>query len=167
MTLTTHGIVGTAAASLAVGNPLLALALAFASHLVIDIIPHRDYKLLFIEKKANSLENDMTLGRAFLYDLGRTGFDAVVGLAISLALFIFVFSVPPLYILLGVIGGLLPDFLQLVYMKTRFFLLTPLQAFHHWLQRDEFLELAPLWVGLGLQLALVTTILVLRTTFGP
>lgn len=159
MTLATHGIVGTAAASLAVGNPVLAFLLAFASHLAIDSLPHRDYHLKSIEEGETKLETDMKYGSLFLFDLARTGSDALLGLMLSFAIFtIWFFDMPPEYVMLGVIGGVLPDFLQLVYFKTRSSFLLPLQKLHIWIQDGKERPAWPLWKGLLLQAALVAWI---------
>jgi hypothetical protein len=51
MTLTTHALLGAAAASLFPASPALAFAAGFASHFAADALPHWDYKIL--SKKEN------------------------------------------------------------------------------------------------------------------
>jgi hypothetical protein len=162
MTLATHGVVGTAAATLAIGNPVLAFLLAFLSHLAIDTLPHRDYKMLSVVEGETKLDKEFPFNRLFLYDLARTGTDAFIGLFLSLFIFsLWLFQVPPEIVLIGVVGGVLPDFLQLVYIKTRTRLLLPLQKFHMRIQEGKEREEWPLWKGLVLQAVLVLWIVVI------
>jgi len=160
MTLATHGIVGAAAATLVSGNPILGFILAFGSHLAIDTLPHRDYHLLSIVEGKTKLENDMPFNRLFLLDLARTGTDAFIGLFASLLIYsAWLFDVAPEIVLLGVVGGVLPDFLQLVYFKTRSKFLLPLQKFHSKIQEGKERKEWPLWKGLGFQVLLVAWII--------
>jgi hypothetical protein len=70
--------------------------------------------------------------------------------------------VPLLIILLGVIGGVLPDALQLLYFKTRSPFLTPLQRFHIWIQEGKDRPEWPLWVGLTFQAILILAVISFR-----
>jgi hypothetical protein len=45
LTLTTHAIVGAAIASVIPAHPFFAIAAAFASHFLLDAIPHWDYPI--------------------------------------------------------------------------------------------------------------------------
>jgi hypothetical protein len=45
LTLTTHAIVGSAIASLIPTHPLLGICMAFASHFLLDALPHWDYPI--------------------------------------------------------------------------------------------------------------------------
>ncbi|HEX5774860.1 MAG TPA: hypothetical protein VFY28_02775 [Candidatus Paceibacterota bacterium] len=156
MTLATHGIIGAAAAAIAPTVPPLAFVLAFASHFLIDSLPHRDYQLASIDEKDDKLQTDMRMGKVFAYDLLRTGTDAFIGLVIAFIIFNqWLFHVPPEIVMLGVIGGLLPDFLQLVYFLTKHRLLLPLQRFHNWIQEGKSRPEWPLWFGLCVQAALI------------
>ncbi len=167
MTLATHGIVGAAAIALVPTNPVLGFALAFASHLAIDSLPHRDYELLSKVEGERKLDMDMKLGRLFVYDLLRTGTDAFIGLVIALAIFsVWLFHVPFYIVVLGVVGGVLPDFLQLVFFKTRSRLLLPLQRFHSWLQVGKDQTQWPIWLGLFLQAILITILISIEKFFG-
>ena len=46
LTLMTHAIVGAAIVGLVPAHPLLGLSLAFASHFILDALPHWDYPIV-------------------------------------------------------------------------------------------------------------------------
>ena len=86
MTLTTHALVGAAAASLFPEHPYLAFAAGFASHFAIDALPHWDYAdyLRSMEwDPAQHLHTDMRLGKDFLRDLALIGADALLGFVLT------------------------------------------------------------------------------------
>ena len=88
MTLTTHALVGAAAASLIPYSPTLALTAGFMSHFAIDAIPHWDYKIKSLQgDPKHPLKADMVIGKDFFIDLIRIGFDALLGVALSLFFF--------------------------------------------------------------------------------
>ncbi len=161
MTLTTHAIVGAAVAQLFPQNPVLAFAAGFLSHFAIDSLPHWDYTLLSLrENKENPLETDMDINKEFLLDIVRMGTDAFVGILLSILIFTGIFKIPFWIPVLGASAGLLPDFLQFVYFKTRLPILTPLQKFHIWIQKGKSLAVRPV-VGIGLQAALIVALIIL------
>jgi len=162
MTLTTHALVGAAAASLFPEQPLLGFAAAFASHLTIDSLPHWDYKILSKQDDAsNKLNEDMKIGRFFFYDLVRIGNDILLGLVLSWLVFcVWIFHMPILIVLMGACAGILPDPLQFVYFKTRSKILEPLQRFHIWVQKGKSIH-PPAWLGLTYQAVLVLFIIVI------
>ncbi len=160
MTLTTHAVVGAAAAQFFPAYPIVAFSAAFLSHLAIDSLRHYDYKPRSIRKdEANPLNTDMVMGKEFVFDFLQIAADAILGLLLSIFLFHFAITEAPLWlIVLGVIGGILPDPLQFVYFKTRSKLLEPFQRFHVWIQEGKSLEV-PASAGLSLQGLLVVVIL--------
>ncbi|KKT77753.1 MAG: hypothetical protein UW74_C0034G0008 [Candidatus Giovannonibacteria bacterium GW2011_GWC2_44_8] len=160
MTLTTHAIIGATAAQLFPTRPVLAFSAGFASHLVIDSLPHWDYALFSLKRDIkNPLNNDMAIGKNFVLDLMRISLDAFLGLLLSFFIFYyFLHTLPATLVLAGVIGGLLPDFLQFVYFKTRSNVLAPLQKFHIWIQEERELRVHP-FIGISLQLALVIVVI--------
>ena len=140
MTLTPHAIVGAAIASAMPDHLVIGFLLAFASHFVLDAIPHWDYKLASQKSDAvgrNRLDDDMIIGKSFFVDLSKIGLDMICGTAISLALFAVLwphlFWVP----LIGVAGATLPDALQFAYFKLRCEPLTSLQRFHLWIHTEK------------------------------
>jgi len=140
MTLTTHALVGAAAAALVPQNPLAGFCLGFVSHFAIDAIPHWHEGGMLRSARENPhdpLDTDMVLGKEFLGDLVFVGGDAVFGLALAVAIFGFwLFHLPLIAIVAGVVGGQLPDALQFVYYKLRPAFMTPLQRFHVHIQHE-------------------------------
>jgi hypothetical protein len=159
--LTTHALVGAAAASVFPQQPLVAFAAGFASHFAIDALPHWDYKILSMDTETDhTLNADMHVNKYFFLDLARTGSDALLGLLLSTIIFsLWIFHLPLTIVLLGACAGITPDFLQFVYFKTRFAILTPLQRFHIWVQKGKSIY-PPAIVGMAYQAALVLVIVV-------
>lgn len=163
MTLTTHAVVGVAAAQLFPEHVVLAFSAAFVSHLALDTIPHWDYHPRSQKKYPDRpLENDMEIGKDFLRDLLFLGSDAMFGLLLSAVLFsVVLFSIPLTLVLVGTVGGLLPDALQFVYYKTRSRILYPLQWLHQRIQKGKSLHVSA-FLGLSYQALLVALILLVE-----
>ncbi|MES2006504.1 MAG: hypothetical protein V4436_00180 [Patescibacteria group bacterium] len=160
MTLTTHAIVGAAAASLFPNQPLLAFAAGFASHFAIDALPHWDYRILSKVQKEDRLTDEFaTTGPLFLLDLLRIGSDALLGLVLAVWIFSFwLFDLPVWFVALGACAGILPDPLQFVYYKFHITLLRPLQRFHIWIQKGRSIY-PHMAAGIFYQLIMVVAIL--------
>lgn len=139
MTLTSHAIVGAAIASFLPQDPVLAFALAFTSHFVIDAIPHWDYAI-----KSKSIDPDygapMKYDRALLQDFFRIGSDAFLGVILALVIFA---SPSNLFVVsLGIIGAMLPDVFQFLYMRRKIEPLILFQCLHRWVsQGSKYLEM--------------------------
>lgn len=165
MMLATHALVGAAAASFFPEQPYLAFAAGFASHFLIDAIPHWDYGdtwLRSLERKGkDDHATDMRLGRDFWHDLAVIGSDALIGL--GLAFFVaWLLRVPQEIALIGAGAGIYPDLLQFVYFKAQKHWLGhrvfwPLQRFHMWTQWWELKNLHPA-LGLGMQVLLMVVV---------
>ncbi len=141
MTLTTHGIVGTAVARVFAWHPVSAFFMAFLSHYLIDALPHWDYDLKSARRDENNhLNNDIVLNKDFVLDFIKIAFDVFFGLFLSFIIFQPIGNEQILVIVLGVIGGVLPDFLQFMYFKFRRQPFIALQKFHHWCHTDIRLE---------------------------
>lgn len=160
MTLTTHALVGAAAASLFPSQPVLAFTAGFMSHFAIDALPHWDYRILSKEQEEENRLNDNmdTKSPLFLYDLVRIGSDALLGTVLAVGIFsVLLFNVPWWLALLGAWAGILPDPLQFVFYKLRPKVMEPLQRFHIWVQKGKSIHPgAP--IGLLLQAGLVVLI---------
>jgi hypothetical protein len=157
MTLTTHAIVGAAAASLFPHSPTLAFVVAFASHFAIDAIPHWDYDILSAKKdEKNPLNNDMVIGKEFFLDLMRIGFDAYLGIVVALLLFGGSEYASLLNAFIGAVAGILPDPLQFVYWKFRHEPFVSLQRFHVWIHAKTTIEQA--YVGAPIQAMIVVLV---------
>jgi hypothetical protein len=168
MTLTTHALVGAAAASLFPQEPLLAFAAGFVSHFCIDAIPHWDYELSSLEKDLQRpLNTRILVGKNFWINVAGVAGDAIIGFAISAVVFgAWLFHVPFFIILIGAFGALVPDGLHFIYFRTHTKLLVPLERFHNWIQKVSPLDI-PAWMGLGLQAALVVAVIGVLKIFHP
>jgi len=171
MTLTTHAVVGAAAASFFPEHPYLAFAAGFASHFAIDALPHWDYEEYlrsFSQKHSEPLSADMRMGNDFHRDLAIIASDALLGFVLTFVA-AWVLKISPEIALIGAGAGIYPDLLQFVYFKIRKTTLEPmlhdLQTFHVWLQKGKE---HPEWgwrKGLSLQALLVGTIVAILFVF--
>ena len=158
MTLTAHSIVGAAIASALPQHPVLGFALAFASHFAVDAIPHYDYHIesTSIDPRfATALRLDATLFRDFL----RIGSDAFLGFALSI-----LFFGPTVATIAGIVGGMLPDFLQFAWMRIQHEPLNSLQRFHKWIHSKNRLEGRPLF-GIFTQMAFLAAVIVVAQLY--
>lgn len=102
MTATAHAIVGTVIAA-KIGNPALAIPLALASHVALDMIPHWDTAY------DSPIKNKR---RIFIETFG----DVILGFSLSYSLIIFLFpQTNILYAFLIVIVSQFPDWLLAPY----------------------------------------------------
>lgn len=116
MILTPHSLVGAVITNLLPEHPAIGFGLAMASHYMLDMIPHSDYTVdAFIDgdtKTVKSIFRDLKAQLHFLI----IGADFLTG--IILCFCIFVRDEKSLILtLLGLIAGVLPDFLQFLYLK--------------------------------------------------
>jgi hypothetical protein len=129
LTLTAHGVVGGAIVSLIPTYPVLGLCLAFASHYLLDAIPHLDYPIRsasLIPKSAAPMKFDTAL----MADAITIGADAALGVALALLLFAARGSVA--LVVWGALAAILPDVLQFAYTRFPHEPLASLQSFHRW-----------------------------------
>jgi hypothetical protein len=131
MILSTHAIVGGAIASLFPEHPVLVALAGFASHFVIDAIPHWDYPLRSIATGEGADNRRLKIDRRLLFDVCLIAFDACAGLA--LAIWLFATSDTIGVIALGAIAGMVPDPLQFVHSLYPQEPLKSLQRFHVWM----------------------------------
>jgi hypothetical protein len=147
MILCTHAVVGAALASFVPSHPAAAFAIGFASHFVLDAIPHWDYSI-----KSRSINPmigaPIVFDSALLQDAVTIGFDGLVGIIVALLLF--GSSASQWAILLGAIGAMLPDPLQFVHARLPREPLRTLQRFHRWAHSDK--KINSLILGIGTQL---------------
>ena len=135
MILSTHAIVGGAVASLLPSHPVLVVVLGFASHFVIDAIPHWDYPLQSISVKPGADNRKLRLDRRLVLDLFLISLDAFAGLAA--AIFLFAPPASPVVIALGAVAGMLPDPLQFAHSLYPHQPLKILQRFHVWIHSKQ------------------------------
>jgi hypothetical protein len=132
MTLATHIVIGAAVARpLMAFNPGFAFLAAFISHYLADAIPHWDYNLDSIADRDEDLKKHWVITRASLSrDITHAALDAFLGTA-----FIFTFFPPTsletfLWAAATIMGAVLPDFLQGLFMIRRPSWMYPIQKFH-------------------------------------
>lgn len=163
MTLTTHAIVGAAAASFFPQHPYAAFAAGVVSHLAIDALPHWDYRLRSDQRlPGQKIEMDLRWGRDFIYDICAVSADALLGFVLTFAV-AWILNIPLWLALIGAGAGLYPDLLSFAYMEARKFAprlawaYRPLQRFHAWVQWWE-LKGDNAALGISLQAALVIAV---------
>ena len=154
MILTTHAIVGAALASFLSSHPAAAFVAGFASHFVLDAIPHVDYPI-----KSRSVNPrigaPMAFDRALLEDALTIGTDGLFG--IIAALFLFSTTTSLSAILMGGIGAMLPDPLRFVHSRLPREPLRTLQRFHRWAHTKK--RIKGIVLGVGTQAALVACVI--------
>ncbi len=130
MTLSTHAVAGAAIGGLLAYNPALVVITAFASHFVLDAIPHWDYEVKVSNESNDLLNAKIQLDKKFFKDSIKILIDVLIGVLVIGALF---YSHTPYVRLMALVGAgfaVLPDFLQFVYYRTHSRILRPLQDFH-------------------------------------
>lgn len=130
MTLATHAITGAAIASLIPEHPVLGFCAGFASHFVLDAIPHWDYHI-FSESVNPEVGGSFKINKTLLIDALRIGTDAAVGIIIGLLIFGYPHLIIPA--LIGALAGVIPDFLQFVYLRFPHPPISWLQNLHFWI----------------------------------
>lgn len=142
MILATHAIVGAAVAHLFPNHPIIGFFLAFASHYVLDAIPHWNYRLHSFRstKETGRGRPDMAWGKDFFVDLSKIALDGLLGVGLAFLLFRPQSWHDALITLVGVAGGVLPDALQFLYWKLGGRPLAWLQRVHHAVHFREDIE---------------------------
>ena len=120
MTLTTHATVG-AVIGYAIGEPLAGFVLGFLSHLLLDMIPHGDYRL----------GRDIRKSKAHLKKaIGFITLDAIVAIFFILWLVSWKDLMPIQAISWAVVGAILPDLFVGLYDVTKSKWFKPLNTIH-------------------------------------
>jgi hypothetical protein len=129
MILSTHALVGAAIANMLPAHPGAAFALGFASHFVLDAIPHADYPL-----RSASLDPKigapLRFDRALVQDVLTIGADGLAGLVFAFLLF--ASAENQWAILLGACAAMLPDAIQFLHARFPREPLRTLQRLHRW-----------------------------------
>lgn len=169
MTLTTHAVVGGSVAVLFPNHPVIAFVAGFLSHFVLDAIPHWDYKILSAyanpstamsaNETESSISEKIKVDKPFFLDLLHTGTDALLGVLITLIVW-HPITIPEWEILtLGIIGGMLPDFLQFVYMRFPHQPMIFIQKFHKFIHAEY--KLHNRFVGILSQVIVMACVILL------
>jgi len=127
MILAVHGLAGSFVARAFPSHPLWGLFFAVASHFLLDALPHWEYALgnICSDKKNRSL-----FSRSSLIDLAKIILDGCFGVLLPLLLF-FPHTRNELFIvLMGSVGGMLPDVVEFLYWKLNWNILGYFSRFH-------------------------------------
>ena len=155
MSLGTHTVIGAIIISKFPEHPVLGFCLAFGSHFVLDALPHWDYHLNSLkENKDDPLKNRMPITKKFIGDIFKMGIDFLLGAVIALWLFP---DMNPVPILLGIAGGVLPDFLQFLYFHIQKEPLVTIQRFHIWIHTKKKMKNARA-LSIVSQIVLITVV---------
>lgn len=158
MVLFTHAIAGAAAATAVSSNPVVGFCAGFASHFVLDAIPHWHYNLRAYTRDAHDpMKNAVAFDARLIHDFMVTGIDCAVGFALA---FLTARAASPSLVvtaMYGAAGGVLPDLLQLAYYAFPKSPLKYLQRFHHAVHAKRRLD-NDLLLGLGSQVALAVAL---------
>ncbi len=152
MILATHIVIAAAVTKPFIGaHPFLAFAAALASHYLTDAVPHWHYPVDSIDERDNPEKktwrrDEKVLVRDFL----RFALDGFGGAAIAFFLIWPQNAAEVWWLIAAIIGSVLPDALQGVYMAGGRFL-KPLQLFHDRLHSKILLDAYP-WIGIPSQL---------------
>ena len=161
MTLATHTVVGSTLGRLTSRVPVVGFLLGFASHFLLDAIPHWDYRLSSsVKDEVNPLNSDIVLGHHFVWDLLKIGFDVLLGVGVTFLLYGGGGGWHNWSLWTGAFGAILPDFLQFVYYKFRRWPLSALQRFHLWIHTEKRLDGRPV-LGVTLQVLLTGVVFLL------
>jgi hypothetical protein len=154
MILTTHAVVGAALASFVPSHPAVAFVLGFASHFILDAIPHVDYPIK--SRSVNpKIGAPMAFDKALLQDVVTIGSDGLFGMLVSLLLFST--SANFWAVLMGAVGAMLPDPLQFAYTRWPHEPLRTLQRFHLWAHSKR--QMNSVVLGIGTQAAFVASVI--------
>lgn len=158
MILAAHAIAGAALGRWS-QNPAVSFALGFASHFVLDAIPHSQYKLNSRIYNENPMKDDMALNKDFIRDIFLLGLDCFIGLSLSVLLFQGWAGLenPSSPVLFGSLGGVLPDALIFLSWKFRKWPLTAIQKLHNWAHAEKEFDYNSK-TGFLLQVAIVAAI---------
>ena len=159
MTLTTHGVVGGAIVSLFPTSPVLGLCLAFASHYLLDGIPHFDYPIRSTSLRPKSAV-PMKYDTALLADAITISADAALGVALAILLFAARGSIA--LVACGALAAILPDVLQFTYNRFPHEPLASLQTLHHWAHTSKGMK-RPILGIVSQVIFLVVIVIAVRT----
>jgi len=134
MTLATHIVIaGAITKPITSAHPALLFLVSLASHYLMDLIPHWDYKIHSIPDKHKESPDEIQwnfFDKVFWKDVTRFGIDALIGFGVLL-FFLWPESWPAFFkVFLISAGSILPDFLQGVYFTRKAEFLKPIQRLH-------------------------------------
>ena len=157
MTLTTHAIAGAAVATIFPEHPVAGFFAGFASHFLLDAIPHWNFIPSSIQNRDDIDKVSMPFTTQFFKEMVFVAFDFVLGFAVAFALF---GRAPHALVaaLAGAVGGTLPDALHFAYYKIKIEPLRSIEIFHDRIQSDDSLQRRPA-LGVLVQLLIIGAII--------
>lgn len=171
MILTTHAIVGAGVAQLFPNHPVIGFLAGVASHYLSDTIPHWDYGTNFSSiEKANDgnseILNKIVFGPKFLGEASIVIFDTFLGLWLAWLLW-YNFSVGnSLLIILGALGGILPDYLQIVYGLWKNRLTIMIQKIHQFFHVKDKFKIKNAFGGILAQALFIVSVVIIVRLIG-
>lgn len=155
MVLTPHAVIGAVVAIQFPENPALGVAAAFASHFVLDAIPHWHYSVPAIKEAKRLMSiKPFTGSKNGWRDLTLISGDFFLGFIISATVAIAIGKPVIFAALWGAAAGVFPDFLQFVYFILPKPPLSTIYNFHMWIHAKKRLDNQP-FVGISQQILLV------------
>jgi hypothetical protein len=151
MTLTAHAVVGAGIVAAMPVHPILGLCAAFASHFVLDAIPHWGYPI-----HSPSLRPDirapLKFDRALFLDFVTMGSDALLGLVLAILLF----ATPSTFLLVlaGACAGEAPDTFHFFYTRYPHEPFLSIFRFHAWIQSEDIFRERPV-LGIASQITFI------------
>ena len=154
MVLSVHTLVGGALGATLGASPITSFVVGFASHYLLDAIPHADYPKQSLQKnKGDRTKDFITTDGRFAHDIVVNGIDLILGFLVLVSLTYkssLIWSV-----IAGAIGACTPDglqFLHLMFPKIKILDIFPrIHAFFHTpLNIEEHMEKYPV-VSVALQ----------------
>ncbi|MEK7507979.1 MAG: hypothetical protein AAB602_02760 [Patescibacteria group bacterium] len=162
MILASHAIIGAAVGRLFPLSPFYGFLAGLLSHYAMDAIPHWEYTLPSISKRKK-----LGSGNVLVREVIFTGIDFAVGIAAAFAIFPIGLEDPGiLSISFGIIGGVFPDALQFLYFFYKGEPIRMHQKFHDTIHASRKFKDRP-FVGIPLQIALITVFILISNFFAP
>lgn len=145
MMLTPHILVGTAI-GYKIHSYWFIIIFSIISHFILDAVPHKEYNISHL--RSGKLSKD------FLKDFSKVVLDGLVGLTLGLLLTGFKDLD---YVIVGMIAGAFPDFLQFLSFIFNSKILNSIRKFHHKIHIFNNKDF-PFWTTLGSQVSTVILI---------
>jgi hypothetical protein len=147
-------------------NYFLAAAFGFASHYLLDAIPHWDYLSPKFKMRAEAEDGKFLKEKFFWKEASKIALDILVGLSL---LFIFLINLnyaDIAAVLISIFFGVLPDALQFFYWLTKWQPLKWSSDLQHLAHYSIHKKIKPgLWPGLSIQIATIGIILLILSKF--
>lgn len=171
MILITHAIVGASVAQLFPNHPIIGFLAGATSHYLSDTVPHWDYAKNFssIQKINNGrlqVLDKIVFGPRFLLESFIVLLDSVLGLVLAWLIWYNPAGGNLWLLILGAIGGMLPDYLQIVYgfWKNKFTI--AFQKFHSSTHTPDKLKIKNIGRGILSQTLFVILVVIIVSLIG-